>query len=801
MKRQRKKTTTFSSARNLSSRGEKKYSQKQTLTEHTQRIAKVSSNSKKKTRKKLNPHFKKLLRVLVMLAFIGIVVASGVLLGMYTAISREMKDMDISNLSLNYSSFVYSVDELGNAHEMEQLYDDGYRIWVESDEIADVVKEAVVAIEDERFYSHSGFDLKRTFGAFLGWTFEKLGGKKATYGGSTITQQVIKNITHEKERSSVRKIKEIMRAIALEKELSKDEILTLYLNIAFFSNNCYGIEAASEIYFDKSASELELTEAAMIVGITQRPTFYDPIRNPQNALDKRNLVLSKMNELDMISDEEYEEASEKDLGLSGKHNEKKSKIYSYFVDQVINDVINDLQTQKGYSETFAKQQIYNGGLKIYTTIDTNIQNALEEVFENDSNFPTSSAAKNAQSAMIIIDPYTGEVKGIVGGKGKKTTSRGLIRATQTKRQPGSSIKPLSVYAPSIELKKITSATILEDAKITVGSWSPQNAYSGFKGEIPLRKALEISSNTTSVRALQKLGIETSYSFLEDKFHITTLSNSDKALSPLALGGLTYGISLDELAAAYGVFANSGKYIKPYTYTKVIDSKGKLLLENKTEEKRSISEETSYIITSLLTSVVRGSSGTGKLARLSDMPVAGKTGTTDNNHDKWFVGYTPYYVGAVWYGFDTPASISKAGVNTNVSAKIWGQVMAKVHENLPRKEFSVPEKLVRKTICTKTGFLASESCSYAASEYFISGTQPSKPCGLNHSDPDASPAPSASSSASAVPSPDANSEPTAETIEIPSNTQPEQTPTLSPTKEPTPVAPQPEPDDEVVVIPE
>lgn len=793
MKRQRKKTTIFAPAKKSSSITKKRQSTANGSLEHTQRMPKVSNKSNTKSKKKTHPRLKKFFKVSLMLAFVAFIIVSGILIGMYTAISREMKDMDISNISLNYSSFVYSVDSLGNAHEMEQLYDDGYRIWVESDEISDVVKDALVAIEDERFYSHCGFDVKRTLGAFAGWTFEKLGGKKATYGGSTITQQLVKNITHEKQRSSVRKIKEILRAIALEKELSKDEILTLYLNIAYFSNNCYGIEAASEVYFDKPSSELELHEAATIVGITQRPTYFDPIKNPQNAIDKRNVVLSKMKELKMISEEEYNEASQKELGLSGKHNEKKSKIYSYFVDQVINDVIRDLQTQKGYSETFAKQQIYNGGLKIYTTIDTDIQNAMEEVFENTSNFPTSSAAKSAQSAMIIIDPFTGEVKGLVGGKGVKTESRGLIRATQSKRQPGSSIKPLSVYAPSIELKKITAATILEDAKITVGDWSPQNSYSGFKGDISLRRALEISSNTTAVRTLQKLGIDTSYEFLENKFHISTLSSSDKALSPLALGGLTYGVSLDELASAYGVFANGGQYAKPYTYTKVLDSTGKLLLENKPEISRSISEETAYITTSLLTSVVEGKSGTGRLARLSDMPVAGKTGTTDNNYDKWFVGYTPYYVGAVWYGFDTPASISKAGVTTNVSAKIWGLVMEKVHKNLSSKEFPIPEKIVEEKICTKTGLLASNNCSYASSEYFISGTQPSRSCKSSHS--------SSSNKPTESSSPESTAKATSSTDDSPSNTTSPATHTSAPTHVPTQEVIPIEPEDDVVVIPD
>ncbi len=768
MKRQRKKASLFSQKKKTptaKSRPEFSASDKG-LSEHTRRIptseissAKKTSKTKVKKQKKQHPFLKKLRTAILMIVFVAAVVSCGIAVGMYAAIAREMKDMDIQNLSMNYSSFVYCMDSLGNSHELEQLSDEGYRVWLEPNEIPDVMKKAAVAIEDERFYDHNGVDIKRTFGAFVNWVFEKLGGKKASYGGSTITQQVIKNITHEKDRTPVRKVKEIMRAVALERELSKDEIVTLYLNIIFLANNCYGVEAASNMYFDKHAADLNLTEAALIAGITQRPSYFDPIKNPDNALSKRNIVLSKMKELGMISEEDYNSASQSDIGLRGNHKEKQSKIYSYFVDQVINDVIGDLQTKKGYSETFARQQVLNGGLKIYTTMDNDIQEKIESVFENTASFPS---AKNAQAAMIIIDPTNGEIKGMVGGKGKKTDSRGLNRATQTKRQPGSSFKPLSVYAPSIELKKITAATILDDEKITIGDWTPKNSYNGYKGEMPLRRALEISCNTTAVKTLQNLTIDVSYNYLKNKFHISTLENADKALSPLSLGGLTNGVTLKELAAAYGVLANTGHYIKPHTYTKVIDNTGKLLLENAPETENVISADTAYIITSLLTSVVSGKNGTGKLARLENMPVAGKTGTTNNDYDKWFVGYTPYYVGAVWYGFDKPASIRKAGVTTNVSAKLWGQVMEKVHSGLSMREFAKPSTVVEAEICTKTGKLASSGCSYASTEYFISGTEPTKSCGRKHSGSSGSSSGSSSSSThkttkTASPSPNSESE--------------------------------------------
>lgn len=741
MRRQRKKTSMFA----IKKKNKKNTKRTSDVSQNTRRIpvSEISSvqktaSKKAKKSKKQHPFLKKLRAVVFMIIFVCIVVGSGICVGMYAAISREMRDMDVNNLSLNYSSAVYYTDELGNSHELEQLYDNGNRIWLEPEEIPEVVKNAAVAIEDERFYDHHGVDPKRTLGAFVNWTIEKIANGKTSYGGSTITQQLIKNITHEDKRSPVRKVKEMMRAVALERELSKekgkaqakDDIITMYLNIVFFANNCYGVEAAANLYFDKHAMDLSLPEAATIVGITQKPSYYNPIKNPENALNKRNVVLKKMYDLKMITEEEYNDASNSELGISETHKERRSKIYSYFVDQVINDIISDLQTQKGYSEEFATQQVYNGGLKIYTTMNNDIQEKMESIFENTANFPSSTAAKKAQSAMIIIDPSNGEVKAMVGGKGKKTESRGLNRATQTKRQPGSSFKPLSVYAPAIELKKITAASILEDEKLTIGDWSPKNSYSGYKGNIPLRKAIEISSNTTAVRTLQQLGTDISYNYVKNKFHISTLEDSDKALSPLGLGGLTYGVTLKELAAAYGVFANGGKYVKPHTYTKVIDNKGKLLLENSPNEETSISPQTAYIMTSLLTSVIEGKSGTGRLARLSVMPAAGKTGTTNNDYDKWFVGYTPYYVGAVWYGFDQNASIREAGVTNNISAKLWGMVMEKVHSDLSVKEFEKPSGIVEAKICTSTGKLASSGCSSSV-EYFISGTEPAKYCKGSH----------------------------------------------------------------------
>ncbi|MBR4721291.1 MAG: PBP1A family penicillin-binding protein [Clostridia bacterium] len=683
--------------------------------------AKNSVIAKKKVYKKKNRSLAGLKAIAVILLIACLVVVLGVGSGMYAAISKEIDAMDFDSVAYNFSSTLFADDSSGNSHEIAHLHSDGNREWIDSDKIPDIAKIAAVSIEDERFYKHKGIDLKRTFGATLGWVWAKITHSSVGYGGSTITQQVIKNITNEKDKTATRKIKEMMRAVALEKRFTKDEILTVYLNIVYFGNQCYGIESASKVYFSKNAADLTIPQAAMIVGITQAPSRYDPFRKPEETIKKRNTVLKKMYKLGHISEDEYKKYSESALGVNSKYISPSSSVYSYFVDHVINDVVAALQTEKGYSKDFATQQILGGGLKIYTTMNYDIQEAMESVYTNTSNFP--GASSGTQSAMVVIDPYTGEIKGIVGGIGKKTESRGLNRATQSTRQPGSSIKPLSVYSPALETGKITAASIINDSPITIGEWTPKNAYKGFKGDITVRKALEISSNTAAVKTLKSVGIDTSYNFMTKKYNFSSIIPDDKNYSPLSLGGLTKGVSVKEMAAAYSVFVNKGVYITPHTYTKVLDSTGKVLLEFTPKSSRVLSEANAFIMTSFLYEVVNGSAGTGRSAKLANMPTYGKTGTTNSNHDKWFVGFTPYYVGAVWYGYDNKPQ----GVSTNASVSIWKKVMAKVHENLPEKEIPVPSNVTSASICQRTGKLASPGCKYAHAEYFVKGTVPSKYC--------------------------------------------------------------------------
>lgn len=676
---------------------------------------------KKKVYKKKNRNLARLKVIALLLLAVCFVIILGVGAGMYAAVSKEIEAMDFDSVAYNFSSTLFADDTNGNSHEIAHLHSDGNREWIDSDKIPEIAKIAAVSIEDERFYKHNGIDLKRTFGATLGWVWSKITRKPLGYGGSTITQQVIKNITNEKDKTATRKIKEMMRAVALEKRFTKDEILTVYLNIVYFGNQCYGIESASKVYFSKSAIDLSIPQAAMIVGITQAPSRYNPFRKPEETLKKRNTVLKKMYKLGKITEEEYNTYSASALGVNSKYISPGSSVYSYFVDQVINDVVADLQAQKGYSKEFATQQILGGGLKIYTTMNYDIQEAMESVYTNTSNFP--GASSGTQSAMVVIDPYTGGIKGIVGGIGKKTESRGLNRATQSTRQPGSSIKPLSVYSPALETGKITAASIITDSQITIGDWTPKNSYKGFKGDITVRKAIEISANIPAVKTLRSVGLDTSYNFMTKKYNFSSIIPDDKNYSPLSLGGLTKGVSVKEMAAAYSVFPNKGVYITPHTYTKVLDSTGKVLLEFTPKSNRVLSEANAYIMTSFLSEVVNGNAGTGRGAKLSNMSTYGKTGTSNSNHDKWFVGFTPHYVGAVWYGYDNKPQ----GVSTNASVSIWKKVMSKVHESLPDKEIPVPSNVTSASICQRTGKLASPGCQHAHKEYFVKGTVPSKYC--------------------------------------------------------------------------
>ena len=671
----------------------------------------------KKTKKK-----KKLFKGF--LIFIGIVML--LLFIAAAAICLTTEPIDTSILNIKMTSSIYYTDERGEKVIVQNLYGDENRTWVSFGEIPLDMKNAFVAIEDERFYSHPGFDIKRLTGAGINTILRLFDKSRSVYGGSTITQQLVKNLTKEDDRSILRKFREIYRSIRLEMDLSKNDVLELYLNSIYLSQNCNGVGAASKIYFDKDVSDLNLAECASIAGITQYPSLYDPYLNPEANKEKQLTVLSKMLELDMITEEEYEEAASYEL-VFRRSEEFASSHYSYFVDTVIEEVLDDLENKYNYSEAMAQNLLYTGGLQIKCTMDPEIQAIMEEVYTDESKFIRNGDGEVMQSAMVIVESATGEVKGVVGGVGEKGGSRTYNRATAL-RQPGSSIKPIAVYAPALDAGVIHSGSVLNDTLTTFrldggGTWTPRNAGGGFSGLVSLRVAIARSLNIPAVQVLQELGVENSFNFLQEKLGISSLvesrelesgTTSDKALAPLALGGLTDGISPMEIAGAYAPFTNHGNFIEAHTYTEIYDYTGKLLYSKQPMKTNAIKDSTATLMTELLASVV--SSGTGTAANFGGIDLAGKTGTTSNDYDKWFVGFTPSLVGATWVGYDTPERIVAYG---NPAVTLWRAVMSQIdHSDYPDKFEDVLnfDDLERHTICTVSGRRASTFCTSLGTTY-------------------------------------------------------------------------------------
>ena len=648
-------------------------------------------------------------------------------------------DLDIEALTLDYSSQICYIDDEGNERTYTTISSEQNRIWVDSEEIPQDMKDAFVAIEDERFFTHKGFDIRRTAKAFFVFVKNKITRQPTTFGGSTITQQLVKNITKQSERTAARKIREISRAVNLEKKLEKDEILELYLNSIYLSQGCNGVQAASHKFFGKPVAELNLAECASIAGITQYPSLYDPLINPEKNKEKQELVLRKMLELEYITQEEHDEAVAFELKFTEFDPDELATgvINSYFTDHIINEVMDDL-VEIGYSETMASKMLYSGGLRIISTIDPNVQAAAEEVFENKENFPNTAGENHAQASILIMDPYTGGIKGLVGGIGKKTGNLVLNRATQTLRQPGSTIKPIGVYAPAFEKGIINPADIYQDKAISYGEWTPRNYDHKYSGNVSVRVALRKSLNTIPVQILDEMGADYSYNFLTRKLGITSLVKnetnsegkvfSDIGLSQLALGGLTHGVSVLELTAAYAPFANRGIYTEPHCYTEVYDAKGNKILSVEPEVRMAMSEQAAYVTSMLLKEVV--TSGTGGGAQLaSGMFTAGKTGTTSDNHDRLFVGYTPHYVASVWYGYDTPRPISAYG---NPCIPAWKSVMTKINADKEKISPRTPVGVKYASYCTLTGDLPGEYCGEEVSScWFITDNMPKKVCKNKH----------------------------------------------------------------------
>ena len=661
----------------------------------------MSKAKAKKTKKKgLSKAALIIIGALLTIAITIIAVALYVFIYSFSYIHGDLKiDLKEYRYSQNQTSFVYAYDSNGDPVEVTRLFGTINRVWVDIEDTNPYIAKCYVGLEDKRFYEHEGVDWTRTIAAVV-----KYGGKQ---GGSTLTQQLIKNLTEEDEVTYVRKYKEILNALNLERFYSKEDIIEAYLNTVYLSHGCYGVKTAAETYFGKDISECNLAESAALAAITQFPSKYDPILNPDNNKERREYCLKLMLDQDLITQKEYDEAMKYEIKfqLNQQTQEDSNVVYSYYTDAVINQVEQDLMSKYGYTAKTASNKINYGGLKIYSAVDLDIQSAMDSVYESRDYVADDSV----QSAMTILD-YDGRVVGIEGGIGEKTGRRELNRATDSPRQPGSTIKPISVYGPAIDTgATYWSKTYANSASLTINgqAWPKNQGGYGGGNYVTVQYGLAQSYNTISARVLSDVGLNTSYTYLKDKFCLKHLDPGDESYSPLATGSMTHGATTLEMAAAFQTFGNGGMYHQPYFYYKVEDASGNVILDKADyDNHQAIEESSAEIMNHLLQTVM--SMGTGTPYNVEGQTTFGKTGTTDNDNDRWFVGGTPYYVAAVWYGYDIPREIYN--VWNNPAGNLFKNVMDKVHSGLSQKEFPSAESGVTQAYyCTNSGMLAGNGC--------------------------------------------------------------------------------------------
>ena len=600
---------------------------------------------------------------------------------------------------------------LPDGEEYEKIYAAENRIWCSSKEIPDVVRNALISIEDKRFYRHHGVDWLRTGKAFANYVFRF----DEPFGGSTVTQQLVKNVSGENDVKSERKIREILRALRLEKRFSKDEILTFYLNVIPLANRCYGIGAASSFYFGKTPSELTAAEAATLAAITNAPARYDPLRYPERNRERRDLILTKMEELGYLTEEEADAARAETVAFKAERGDAGTRIVSWYTEAVLSDVIRDLCEKKGLSEGAATALVYSGGLEINICCDETVQRTAERVCRE-------ADPGGGNLAVWVLDPESGAVLAAVGGAGEKKVNRGLHYATDALRPPGSSLKPLSVYAPALRAGLINWATVFEDLPLRTvdGEGWPRNANGVYDGRIGVHEAIARSKNTVAVAVLERLGERTSFDFLKNECGLSTLIDeerdangrrfSDLSEAPLALGQLTRGVTLRELTDAYSIFAGQGERIRGITYQTVRNRAGEILLSNTVERRRVLSRQDAAIMTGMLSEVVEN--GTARTLTLpSVVPTAGKTGTTSGSRDRWFIGYTP----SLLCGVLSTSDGSTANGTPRSPLPVWDTVMKAAHASFldgtdEPQTFPIPSGVLTLPFCLDSGELPGELCA-------------------------------------------------------------------------------------------
>jgi penicillin-binding protein 1A len=704
-----------------------------------------------------------------------------------------------------YTTIIYDLQ--GN--EVQKLHGaDANRIYVEYDQIPSFLGEAFIAIEDERFWRHNGVDLQ----GFMRAIFTNIRTRSFSEGASTITQQIIKNNVLTTDVTIERKLQEMYLAVELEKHLSKEDILELYMNTVASGRGTNGVQTASQLYFNKDVWDISIAEAAVLASITNKPTRFDPVSNPENNRDRAERVLNKLLEQGYITQAEYDEAYNTDvysqIQINSQIREENASSYSYFVDEAIDRLVDDLTIQKGYSEAQAYNLVYRGGLSIYITQDAKIQEGVDTVFNNEESYPpeyedyamkllyslsilkdeeaehfyheeqfanreeaeayiqtvwdeyglTQSDFDNGlaeenplfipqpQAATVLLDFHNGHVKALAGGRGIKIGNQTFNRATQAKRQPGSTFKVVAAYLPALDTGNYTLATAIDDAPFRVSmpngsSYSPGNWYSGYRGLSTVREGIVDSMNILAVKTTFDIGVDLAFDYLLD-LGFTTLHESltrngqtftDKTLT-LPLGGLTDGVTPLELTAAYGAIANDGVYVEPIFYTRVLDHDGNILIDKDPITRTVMKDTTAFLLTDAMVDVVDYGTGTASRLRNIDMPTAGKTGTTSATKDLWFAGYTPYYAAAVWMGYDDPQQMAYV---RSYHKTMWRDVMEIAHEGLPYKDFNKPASITSALICKESGKLAVQGLctddprgSTARYEYFAPGTVPTETCDIH-----------------------------------------------------------------------
>ena len=639
-------------------------------------------------------------------------------------LDKSVSDIDLTQLKLNYTTTIFAYDSNQELIKYETMHGTENREWVDYDEMPQYAKDAAVAVEDERFWNHHGVDWKSTTFAFANMF---LGLSKNDRGGSTITQQLIKNVTKEDAHSVNRKLKEIFKALELEKKYTKPQVLEAYLNVIALGNGCNGLQTAAQTYFGKNAKELNLAESAAIVGITKYPSKYNPFYHPDENQKRQRYVLKKMYENGFISKTEYDDALQDDyisrLNVAAKNQNSVTKYWSWYTEQIFTDVVKDLQKRNGLTESEARFQMYNGGFNIYANVDMDLQNKAEAIFKNKTGNNTNYWRKFPRSVQpqcaIAILNYNGEIKAIVGARGEKNANRIQNHASQSRRQPGSSIKPLSAYGLAVELGVLEYSTPVTDEQMTIRDngqtikW-PRNDSRHYRGNIPAVKGLEISANCVAARIVRYITPQQSYNFLTERLSIK-LNENDNNLAPMSVGALTDGVTVLEMAAGYVMFGSGGIYYSPASYSLVTDQQGNTVLENTTARGvRVMKEDAASVMNRMLLAPVNGGGGTARSAKISGFDTFGKTGTTSDVKDRYFCGGTPYYVGACWYGY---ADNKRLEYTANYAMQAWTYVMRAAHKGLPSKRFNLSNNVVSRSYCTLSGGFASANCGSTATGYY------------------------------------------------------------------------------------